>query len=73
MYDLGECWDHVDRSWWLIVFLWEALFSGTVADNICYRDLVGKIDMAKVEQAAKIANADEFIANLPNGYETNIG
>lgn len=75
MYDLGECWHgkHVNRWRWLIVYLWQVLFSGTVAENIGYRDLVGKIDMAKVEHVAKIANADEFIANLPNGYDTNIG
>lgn len=75
LYDLGGCWHgkHVNGWWWLIVYLWQALFSGTVAENIGYRDFVGKIDMAKVKQAAKIANADEFIANLPNGYETNIG
>ncbi|XP_026413171.1 ABC transporter B family member 29, chloroplastic-like [Papaver somniferum] len=49
------------------------LFSGTVAENIGYRDFLGKIDMKKVEHAAKTANADEFIRNLPAGYETNIG
>ncbi|KAL5983026.1 ABC transporter B member 29, chloroplastic [Asimina triloba] len=50
-----------------------ALFSGTVAENIGYRDLMGKIDLARVEHAAKIANADEFIMTLSDGYETNIG
>ncbi|KAI3992826.1 hypothetical protein MKX01_012778 [Papaver californicum] len=49
------------------------LFSGTVAENIGYRDFLGKIDMKKVEHAAKTAFADEFIRNLPAGYETNIG
>ncbi|XP_058107254.1 ABC transporter B family member 29, chloroplastic isoform X9 [Magnolia sinica] len=49
------------------------LFSGTVAENIGYRDLMSKIDMAQVEHAAKIANADEFIRTLSEGYETNIG
>ncbi|GMH09909.1 hypothetical protein Nepgr_011750 [Nepenthes gracilis] len=49
------------------------LFSGTVAENIGYKDLMTEIDMERVEHAAKVANADEFIRTLPNGYETNIG
>lgn len=49
------------------------LFSGTVAENIGYKDLMTNIDMKMVEDAARTANADEFIRNLPEGYETNIG
>ncbi|PON42418.1 ATP-binding cassette containing protein [Parasponia andersonii] len=49
------------------------LFSGTVSENIGYRDLMEEIDMERVEDAARTANADEFIRNLPKGYETNIG
>ncbi|KAJ0603501.1 putative ABC-type lipopolysaccharide transporter [Helianthus annuus] len=49
------------------------LFSGTVAENIGYRDLLTKIDMEKVKHAAQIANAVEFIETLPEGYATNIG
>ncbi|XP_057506136.1 ABC transporter B family member 29, chloroplastic-like isoform X2 [Actinidia eriantha] len=49
------------------------LFSGTVAENIGYRDLMTKIDMERVKLAARIANADEFIELLPEQYETNIG
>lgn len=47
------------------------LFAGTVIDNIRY----GKPDATRDEiiQAAKNANAHEFIMNLPEGYETNIG
>lgn len=47
------------------------LFAGTVVDNIRY----GKPDATREEiiQAAKNANAHEFIMNLPEGYETNIG
>ncbi|MFY9177002.1 MAG: ABC transporter ATP-binding protein [Caldicoprobacterales bacterium] len=47
------------------------LFSGTVLDNIRY----GKPDASKEEviQAAKKANAHEFIMNLPKGYDTAIG
>ncbi|KAL5545823.1 hypothetical protein UlMin_005510 [Ulmus minor] len=49
------------------------LFSATVAENIGYRDLMKEIDMERVEEAAKTANADEFIKTLPKGYKTNIG
>lgn len=49
------------------------LFSGTIAENIAYRDPVGDIDMNRVEYAAKIANAEEFIKMLPEGYNSNVG
>ncbi|MFR3359226.1 MAG: ABC transporter ATP-binding protein [Eubacterium sp.] len=47
------------------------LFAGTVLDNIRY----GKVEATreKVIQAAKDANAHEFIMGLPQGYDTNIG
>ena len=47
------------------------LFDGSVADNIAY----GRHDatMAEVEDAARRANAHEFIEKLPDGYETFIG
>ncbi|KAM3386894.1 hypothetical protein ACQJBY_010042 [Aegilops geniculata] len=49
------------------------LFSGTIAKNIAYGDPVGGINMRKVENAAKIANADEFIKILPEGYDSYVG
>lgn len=47
------------------------LFIGTVLDNIRY----GKPDatMEEVIEAAKLANAHDFIMELPEGYNTNIG
>ncbi len=47
------------------------LFSGTVLDNIRY----GKPNASKDEviEAAKKANAHDFIMELPDGYETYIG
>ncbi len=47
------------------------LFVGTVFDNICY----GKPGASREEvvEAAKNANAHEFIMALPNGYDTDIG
>lgn len=52
-----------------------ALFSGTITENIAYA-LVGDSSMvsdAAVEAAARAANAHEFIARLPEGYETKVG
>jgi hypothetical protein len=51
----------------------QALFAGTVAENIGYGKMPDKIDMKKVEHAAKLANADGFIQKLSEGYETNVG
>lgn len=47
------------------------LFAGTVADNIRYGNLEATMD--EVTEAAKNANAHEFILSLPNGYDTYIG
>jgi ATP-binding cassette subfamily B protein/subfamily B ATP-binding cassette protein MsbA len=47
------------------------LFDGTIAENIGYADRwAGDED---VRRAARIANADEFISRLPEGYDTMIG
>ncbi len=47
------------------------LFAGTVFENIQY----GKPDSSKAEivEAAKRANAHDFIMSLPKGYHTDIG
>ena len=47
------------------------LFSGTVAENIAYGQ--DSFDMKEVEQAARIANAHDFILGLPKGYQTMLG
>ena len=46
------------------------LFTGTVMDNIRY----GRLDATDEEcrAAAKLANADEFIRHLPDGYNTTL-
>lgn len=46
------------------------LFTGTIMDNIRY----GKLDATDEEvfKAAKLANADQFIRMLPDGYQTVI-
>jgi ABC-type bacteriocin/lantibiotic exporter with double-glycine peptidase domain len=47
------------------------LFSGTVRENITYG--FAEATAADVVQAAKWATADEFIRELPLGYDTQIG
>jgi subfamily B ATP-binding cassette protein MsbA len=47
------------------------LFNDTVRNNIAYG--TGETDDQRVIDAAKAANAHEFISNLPNGYDTQIG
>ena len=48
------------------------LFSGSVRDNIAYGE-TGPADQRRVEQAARLADADSFIRQLPNGYDTDVG
>ena len=47
------------------------LFAGTIAENIRY----GKMDATdeEIRYAAKLAGATEFIDELPEGFETDIG
>ncbi len=47
------------------------LFNDTIYNNITY----GRKDVSprEVEKAARIANAHQFIANMPEGYQTLIG
>lgn len=48
-----------------------SLFHRSIADNIAY----GKPDATpeEIKRAAQLANADEFIMELPNGYDTLVG
>ncbi|MBE9014393.1 ABC transporter ATP-binding protein, partial [Pseudanabaenaceae cyanobacterium LEGE 13415] len=61
--DLRRCMGWVSQE----VFL----FHGTVAENIAY----GSFDASRSEivQAAKLAEAHEFIEQLPQGYDTIVG
>lgn len=47
------------------------LFNDTIENNIAFG--LDHIDQSKIIEAAKIANAHEFILQQPNGYQTNIG
>jgi ATP-binding cassette subfamily B protein len=59
------------RSQFSIVLQEPLLFSGTIYDNILY----GKLDASReeVEEAAKAANAHQFVSKLPDGYGTMVG
>jgi ATP-binding cassette subfamily B protein len=47
------------------------LFSATVAENIAYAR--PDASAAEIERAARMAQAEEFIARLPQGYDTRVG
>lgn len=48
-----------------------AMFSDTIRENIRY----GKLEatQTEIEEAARAANAHEFIVKMPQGYETRVG
>ena len=48
------------------------LFHDSVRNNIAY-GATGKYAQAQIEAAARAANAHEFIAELPQGYDTLLG
>ena len=47
------------------------LFSGTVRDNICWGN--NEATEEEIAQATRLAQADVFISELPEGYDTVIG
>lgn len=59
------------RSFIGVVLQEPYLFHGTIAENIAY----GKPDatLEEIIQAAKVANAHDFILRLPDGYDTMVG
>jgi ATP-binding cassette subfamily B protein len=54
-----------------VVFQDAALFSGTIRENIAYGRPAARA--SEIEDAARRANAHEFVARLPNGYDSEIG
>lgn len=54
-----------------IVFQETTLFSGTIRENITYAKPDASLE--QVIEAAKMAQIHDFIAELPNGYETIVG
>jgi ATP-binding cassette subfamily B protein len=45
------------------------MFTETISDNIG----LGVVDRTAVERAARVVEADRFIAELPDGYDTRLG
>ena len=54
-----------------LVFQDSFLFSRTVAENIAYAN--PKADMEQIRRAGEAAKADEFVKDLPAGYDTIVG
>nr|WP_309506186.1 ABC transporter ATP-binding protein [Paenactinomyces guangxiensis] len=48
------------------------LLAGTIRDNICYA-MDREVTDEELEEAAKLAYADEFIKKLPDGFDTQVG
>ncbi len=47
------------------------LFNDSIYNNIAFG--IENVDKAAIHQAARIANAHDFIMDMENGYQTNIG
>jgi ATP-binding cassette, subfamily B, bacterial len=54
-----------------VVFEDTLLFHDTVAANIAFADPTA--DSTRIEAAARLAGADDFVVELPDGYDTLIG
>jgi len=48
------------------------LVDGTIRDNICY-GMNHEVTQEEVEEAARMAYADTFIQDMPDGYDTEVG
>src|SRR5207247_1341540 len=59
------------RNQFAIVLQETVLFSTSIAENIAYAR--PNADMSEIVEAAKAANAHDFIVSLPSGYETKVG
>jgi ABC-type multidrug transport system fused ATPase/permease subunit len=49
------------------------LFDDSVAQNIAFGVANARIDMERVERAARLAKLHDFVAGLPKGYATVVG
>ena len=65
-YDIARLRQHIG-----IVSQETILFNDTVRANIAFG--MPEATLEQVQQAARIANAHDFIMELPQGYDTNIG
>ena len=71
----GQNINKYNLKWWRrhcgVVMQDGVIFSESIARNIAVDD--GKIDVERLEQAAKIANIHEFVIGLPLKYNTIVG
>nr|WP_232314902.1 ABC transporter ATP-binding protein [Picosynechococcus sp. PCC 7003] len=59
------------RAQMAVVLQESLLFAATIRENIAYG--IEDATMAKIEAAARLANAHDFILQLPQGYDTVVG
>ena len=69
--DIGDVTLHSLRRQIGIVPQETTMFSGTIAENIAFGQ--SEFDLMSVESAARIANAHQFITQMPDGYHTVVG
>lgn len=69
--DISKVDDESLLQYYSIVFQDVLLFDGTIMDNIRLGNKNATDD--EVIEAAKLANCDRFVSNLPDGYMTTIG
>lgn len=69
--DVADCTQASLRAQIAIVPQEPILFHRSLAENIAYGR--PQATMAEIEQAARLANAHDFIAHLPKGYGTLVG
>ena len=69
--DISNVDDESLLKYYSVVFQDVLLFDGTIMDNIRLGNKNATDD--EIIKAAKLANCDSFVSNLPNGYMTTIG
>lgn len=69
--NIGEVYSNEWRRQCGIVLQGGKIFSGTLASNIVFSD--DETDWHRVDEAARMACLDTFIASLPLGYHTKVG
>jgi len=65
--------EDVDKGMFAYVPQGNALMSGTIEEIVSLSSKDEKIDLEKVKEACRYACADEFIKELPSGYQTFLG
>jgi ATP-binding cassette subfamily B protein len=64
------------QRWWRsIAHVPQAIFlsDGSIAENIAFGVPPDRLKMEEVREAAEHAQLDDFIASLPEGYDTQVG